>query len=122
MADNDREARVVAFLHGLVRNPGRAFLTEEERQRYLAWIPADASKPSPPPPGSRVRVRTIENMVETIESRPGDGASIKLYGPFATAAKQREFMANVWRSYLEPGPKLDEVLRATAAWRREDEE
>lgn len=69
---------------------------------------------------AQFRLRTQGVMVETIESR-ADGASIKLYGPFATADAQRAFMRSQAES-LPPSPEKSVMLEAIETWRREDED
>lgn len=92
----------------------------EERARVLGRL-HEPEKTTSDGRVVQVRVQTRDNFVTVTESRE-DGASIRTYGPFATADEQRAFMRSVWSAHLRPGLTLDAELAAIDTWRRYDED
>ena len=120
MRKHPRVDGIPEFPHDLKYDPQwREHMTELQRAAHevTSKINADCEDE---PITLALRIKTHDDMVEVVESRV-DGASIKLYGPFATADEQRAFMLGLVDAMPESAER-DRIRASVVAWRRFDEE
>lgn len=123
MVDDDTDFQVRAFINGLHKRPvdvGGGSASLPKTMQVTADAAFDDLQESMRTKG-QVRVQTNDDFVTVTISRK-DGASIRMYGPFKEADKQREFICDVWRSAPINPKHREAAIAQTVKWRRFDEE